>query len=292
MLAIGIAGRNLADGNRAIANRWNSLPDGAGGANDVCREPNPNAIIRLQRVNDMPISMAPCGITELADVITAVSQDEHDYWPNALYDTREGSMRDANPVGSTDLALSGVMHYVELDVNNLATVARRAACPGRRANGANAKNETTATSSISPIGAATRAMRRRQGDGGVRQRGHRQPGNDCGRTEQCPRRRRRRQRQRHPGALRPSRAQQPWRHVGGGVPGQLPQSDADWSDRRRWHTGDPGADQRQHWSCGGRWLRRRSAAGSRQDADRPRQQHPLLPPRAEAGERRDRWRCQ
>ena len=141
VLAMGIAGRNLADGNRAIANRWNSLPDGAGGANDVCREPNPNAIIRLQRVRDIPISMAPCGITEVAGVITAVSQDEHDYWPNTLYDAREASMRDANPVGSTDLSLSGVMHYVELDVNNLRRwLAGQLALAGAP-NGANAKND-------------------------------------------------------------------------------------------------------------------------------------------------------
>ena len=36
--------------------------------------------------------MAPCGITEVAGVITAVSQNEHDYWPNTLYDAREASI--------------------------------------------------------------------------------------------------------------------------------------------------------------------------------------------------------
>ena len=59
VLAMGIAGRNLADGNRALASRWNSLPDGAGGANDICREPNPNAIIRLQRVRTFRSAWRP-----------------------------------------------------------------------------------------------------------------------------------------------------------------------------------------------------------------------------------------
>ena len=84
---------------------------------------------------------APCGITEVAGVITAVSQDEHDYWPNTLYDAREASMRDATAAASTDLSLSGVMHYVELDVNNLRRwLAGQLALAGAP-NGANAKND-------------------------------------------------------------------------------------------------------------------------------------------------------
>ena len=40
-----------------------------------------------------------------------------DYWPNALYDPREGNVRDG--ITRTDLVLGGIMNYVELDVNNL-----------------------------------------------------------------------------------------------------------------------------------------------------------------------------
>ena len=139
VLGLGISGRNIADANRAtLSERWNRVPDSwnpapvpipVAGTGDICAEPHPNAIIRLQRVRDVPISMAPCGIdTDQAGDITAstlnpggiiaVSQNDHDYWPNVLYDTREAQTRDGL-ADTTDLALGGVMHYVELDVNNL-----------------------------------------------------------------------------------------------------------------------------------------------------------------------------
>ena len=47
-----------------------------------------------------------------------MSTNEHDYWPNVLYDTREAQTRDGL-ADTTDLTLAGVIHYVELDVNNL-----------------------------------------------------------------------------------------------------------------------------------------------------------------------------
>ena len=45
-----------------------------------------------------------------------------DYWPNVLFDTREGLRRDVKPAAPFDgrVTLGGVMHYAELDVNNLA----------------------------------------------------------------------------------------------------------------------------------------------------------------------------
>jgi hypothetical protein len=63
----------------------------------------PNAIIRLQRFKDSPTS---CGNT------TATN-----YWPNVLYDAREGYLRDKTT--NTNIYLNGVMHYVELDITNL-----------------------------------------------------------------------------------------------------------------------------------------------------------------------------
>ena len=57
-------------------------------------------------------------MTVVGGVVTAVSQNGHDYWPNVLYDTREAQTRDGL-ANTTDLTLAGVMHYVELDVNNL-----------------------------------------------------------------------------------------------------------------------------------------------------------------------------
>jgi hypothetical protein len=135
VLGLGISGRNLADANEALGTRWNKVPDTVTpalpfanwppvtGSGDICAEPHPNAIIRLQRVRDIPISMAPCGIDtnvagDITGTVAAVSQNEHDYWPNTLYDTREAQTRDGL-ADTTDLILGGVIHYVELDVNNL-----------------------------------------------------------------------------------------------------------------------------------------------------------------------------
>jgi hypothetical protein len=84
ILAWGTAGRNLAL---------------------ACAEPYPNAILRFQRVRD---TLAQCAS------VTAT-----DYWPNVLYDPREGDFRDNVPTGQTTVYLGGVMHYVELDMNNL-----------------------------------------------------------------------------------------------------------------------------------------------------------------------------
>ena len=70
--------------------------------------PNPNAVVRLQRVQDD--LNQPCGFN---------STDPHDYWPNVLYDTREGIERDVWGAHYHNQFLGGVMHYIELDVNNL-----------------------------------------------------------------------------------------------------------------------------------------------------------------------------
>jgi hypothetical protein len=76
----------------------------------TCANPNPNpnanSIIRFQRFKDNPgnCNNAPDGTK---------------YWPNVLYDTREGDLRDNNNINTATIYLGGVMHYVELDINNL-----------------------------------------------------------------------------------------------------------------------------------------------------------------------------
>ena len=76
ILALGIAGRNLADYSASAASRWNTV--GSVYGTSMCPEPNPNAIIRLQRVRDVPSSMAPCGVTPTgagtSTVLTSVSR--------------------------------------------------------------------------------------------------------------------------------------------------------------------------------------------------------------------------
>jgi hypothetical protein len=73
-----------------------------------------NAIIRIQRIRDN----GPCTIN---------SANRQKYWSNTLYDAREGAWRDDNttysnntpPLNYTRMYLGGIMHYVELDIENL-----------------------------------------------------------------------------------------------------------------------------------------------------------------------------
>lgn len=94
ILNYGIAGNNLLENGIGVA----------------CGEPNPNAIIKLQRLRDNTYTSGTCGY--------AASQAATDYWPNVLFDPREGLQRDTSP-GTTTLPLGGVMHYIALDVGNL-----------------------------------------------------------------------------------------------------------------------------------------------------------------------------
>jgi hypothetical protein len=117
-----------------------------------CPDPHPMAIIRLERIRDNP-STVPykigvysnvkpfnlpiqstvgqvCGVEPstgklVIDPHTAATwvPQPSDFWPNALFDTREGTLRDtamdttATPPRPT---LNGTMQYIELDGNNLA----------------------------------------------------------------------------------------------------------------------------------------------------------------------------
>jgi hypothetical protein len=85
----------------------------------------PNSIIRVQRLKDSPSTPACGGLAT-------------QYWPNALYDTREGILRDNIPSDRYELYLGGVMHYIELDIANLS----RWFTGAIGVNGTNALNET------------------------------------------------------------------------------------------------------------------------------------------------------
>ena len=77
------------------------------GASVDCGDPTPNAIIRIQRLRD---NNGACSY--------ANSTNSYDYWPQALFDPREGLFRDVVPA-TPDLAVGGIMYYVALDVGNL-----------------------------------------------------------------------------------------------------------------------------------------------------------------------------
>lgn len=74
-----------------------------------CTDPNPDAVIRIEHIRDNPAG-GGCGNG---------SVNGTDYWPNALFDPREGDVRDSNPTTSANIYLGGVMDYIELDVKNL-----------------------------------------------------------------------------------------------------------------------------------------------------------------------------
>jgi hypothetical protein len=132
ILNLGFAGRNLNPTLNVgvAANKYPFVPPLPGPQNQIlpstCADPSPNAVIRLERIRDNPSNAAAvgiCGINTLVNppVPTAIASD---YWPNVLFDTRQGTIRDVCPNGSnpcnfSQVMASGVTHYVELDVKNL-----------------------------------------------------------------------------------------------------------------------------------------------------------------------------
>jgi len=114
----------------------------------TCLDPHPNAVIRLERIRDNPSSLqqlgfvatgtqgapasnlprlatvaAVCGVDPATNKIVAGwTPQPYDFWPNTLFDPREGELRDtamdlSNPARPT---LNGTMHYIELDGANVA----------------------------------------------------------------------------------------------------------------------------------------------------------------------------
>jgi len=115
-----------------------TLPTSGQIAASTCPDVHPNAIIRLERVRDNPSNWAAatganpylnCGITlssGTTGTVTNYPTLPGDYWPNELFDTREGTLRDLSVSGSIGtvnysqmVSLNGVMSYIELDAANL-----------------------------------------------------------------------------------------------------------------------------------------------------------------------------
>ena len=101
------AAGNWTDVTTEILNLGFAAPNQEGAG---CGDPTPNAVIRLQRLRDH-------GNTAASSCTYGNSTNSYDYWPNALYDAREGNYR---PVATNAaMNLGGVMHFVALDVSNL-----------------------------------------------------------------------------------------------------------------------------------------------------------------------------
>ena len=134
-------------------------PATAGYNTGTCLDPHPNAVIRLERIRDNPSSVnvklgtwkntAPtnfpvqstvaeaCGVDPATSKVLANlrltptsapgsggvwTPTPSDFWPNELFDTREGYNRQSTPAQplNTQITVGGTMNYIELDVKNLA----------------------------------------------------------------------------------------------------------------------------------------------------------------------------
>lgn len=117
VLGLGYVGRNI---NPSSYTTWgDSVPPTPGGqiGPPSCTEPSPQAVIRIERLRDNPSNGSSGSLAKECGNIS--STKVYDYWPNTLFDTREGNRRDVTPAVN-DVSLGGVMDYVELDVANLA----------------------------------------------------------------------------------------------------------------------------------------------------------------------------
>jgi hypothetical protein len=113
ILNLGFTGRSLSNNGA-----WNS--PGTTCSSGTQNDPSPSAVIRLQRVRDNPSSSySPCGHVGGSSSSGAWSTTATDYLPNVLYDSREGARRDDPSGQGSSPKMAGVMHYVEIDVNNL-----------------------------------------------------------------------------------------------------------------------------------------------------------------------------
>jgi Tfp pilus assembly protein PilX len=139
VLSYGYAGQNLNPWSGLTAAQYGTsepllgLP-GAVLGQSSCQNVHPNAIIRLERVRDNPsnwgnaFSSSRCGTLNSATPASQVyPTNPADYWPNALFDVREGTVRDVSPTGSLGgvnynsmVTVGGVMQYIEVDAKNLA----------------------------------------------------------------------------------------------------------------------------------------------------------------------------
>jgi Tfp pilus assembly protein PilX len=145
VLGYGYAGRNISPqaGLTAVTQFGTGEPliglPAVQLAPSTCQDVHPNAIIRLERVRDNPANWANtnpntrCGVlNNILPVSQVYPTNPADYWPNALFDVREGTLRDVSPAGSLGavnyssmVTLGGVMNYIEVDAKERRTLSER-----------------------------------------------------------------------------------------------------------------------------------------------------------------------
>ncbi len=139
ILRLGYVGRNISAGNGQLNTVGATAAQIASGSGATCYEPDPDAVIRLQRLVDTPSNYSgtyPCGYKSTVfaklsggPASGAISSVPQDYTHLSLFDPREGVLRDCWTTGDCPpsgvssanyVTMAGVMNYVEIDVNNLA----------------------------------------------------------------------------------------------------------------------------------------------------------------------------
>ena len=85
---------------------------------DLCDDPTPNAVIRFMRLRDNGHTTDLCddGTTGFADY--GGSLNGNDYWPNMLFDAREGWSRELTGANANQMHMGGLFSYVAFDANN------------------------------------------------------------------------------------------------------------------------------------------------------------------------------
>jgi hypothetical protein len=79
-----------------------------------CLDPTPNAVLRIQRLRDSGLGAGGC--TGAASTNYAASTNGLDYYPNMLFDAREGNTRLLGT--GADMNLGGLFSYIALDADN------------------------------------------------------------------------------------------------------------------------------------------------------------------------------
>jgi hypothetical protein len=142
VLAMGFSGRNINPGaypsgpptlpalGSNVAQGPTTNPNVA--AKIPCGDPSPNAIIRIARLRDNP-STATAANLYCGNTLATGTSSPVDYWPMALFDSREGTMRTVST--PSQITALGVMYYIELDAGNLATWINSGAFPLNNATG-------------------------------------------------------------------------------------------------------------------------------------------------------------
>jgi hypothetical protein len=120
----GFTGRNLGAGVWDTASTTCSTSANDDPTYITATSTNTNPVIRLQRVRDNPSTFVSgtngaCGHAGNAGTAGAWSATPTNYIPLSLYDAREGARRDDPGGAGGSPMMGGIMHYVELDVNNL-----------------------------------------------------------------------------------------------------------------------------------------------------------------------------